>query len=523
MLGQLTGQLGIVNVPEHRSFRRLLVARLISALGTWTAFFAVRIAIYAQTGSVWWVSILLFAELLPSVILGAVVGPLIDRWPRKRMMVLSDLGGAAVFGLLPFVHSPAAICGLSAVAGFSAAFFRPACYSSIPNLVRGDALIAANALIQSVENLATLAGPILAGVGIALLGSSTVYAINAVSFLLSGLMIVRIGARLQSDVPARIGRTHWREVRAGFALVRHNRLLSSIALIWSWATLAYAGINVAEIVLTTEAYGAGTPGFGIFVACSAAGILVGNLLARWFIDRLTVFGGYRSSFLVTAAGVAICAVSPNLVIGCIGAVIFGVGNGIGLVCNMTLIQQAVADDRRGQIFAVLGSMVQTFTLVGTLAAGPVTDAVGPRWMWAISAGLLVVGYVNTLILSAVRRSRDLSREQPEPALAPVEAGGESPASALDRIATLLDEVERTRAAERPSRRRGRRPDRQLRPAGLEPRLSRRYGRRPGAGSRRGECAARAASGRPSTFRPRPSRAPPERPRAARSHARRRSP
>ena len=126
MLGHLTAQFAIVRVPEHRGYRNLLLARLISAFGTWTAFFAVSIAIYNQTGSAWWVSILLFCELVPIVVLGIVVGPLIDRWPRQRMMILSDLGGAATFGVLPFVHSPAGICALSAVAGFSAAFFRPA-------------------------------------------------------------------------------------------------------------------------------------------------------------------------------------------------------------------------------------------------------------------------------------------------------------------------------------------------------------------------------------------------------------
>ena len=63
MLGQLTAQFAIVRVPEHRAYRNLLLARLISALGTWTAFFAVRIALYNQTNSAWWVSILLFCEL----------------------------------------------------------------------------------------------------------------------------------------------------------------------------------------------------------------------------------------------------------------------------------------------------------------------------------------------------------------------------------------------------------------------------------------------------------------------------
>ena len=449
MFGQFTAQFAIVRVPEHRSYRNLLLARLISALGTWTAFFAVRIALYTQTGSAWWVAILLFSELLPGVVLGIAVGPLIDRWPRKRMMILSDLGGALTFGALPFVHSPAAICALSAVAGFSAAFFRPGCYSSIPNLVAEESMVAANALMQGAENLATLMGPVLAGVGIALLGSSTVYALNAVSFLISALLLVRITDRLQSSsMLARIGRTHWREVKSGLALVRNDKHLSSIFLIWSWATLAYTGINVAEIILTTDAYGAGDVGFGVFVAFSAAGILFGNVLAFWFIKRLTVYGGYRASFLITAVGVAICAVSPNLAIGCIGAVIFGAGNGIGLVCNVTLIQQVVSDDRRGQIFAVLGSLVQTFTLIGTLAAGPITIAVGPRMMWGISALLLIIGYLNAVLVSSIRRTSDSQPPASTLPPLPIDAGGEMPESAFERIATLLDEVERTRKSER---------------------------------------------------------------------------
>ncbi len=454
MLGQFTAQFAIIRVPEHRGYRNLLLARLISALGTWTAFFAVRIALYNQTNSAWWVSILLFAELVPGVILGIAVGPLIDRWPRKRMMILSDLGGAACFGVLPFVHSPAGICAVSALAGFAAAFFRPGCYASVPNLVEEDSVVAANALLQGAENLATLMGPVIAGIGIALVGSSTVYTINAISFLVSALLLVRIAGRLQSSIVARIGRTHWREVRAGLSLVRNDQHLSSIFLIWSWATLAYTGINVAEIVLTSDAYGAGDVGFGVFVAFSAGGILLGNVVAFWFIERLTVYGGYRASFLVTAAGVAICAVSPNLAIGCIGAVVFGIGNGIGLVCNVTLIQRVVSDERRGQIFAVLGSLVQTFTLLGTLAAGPITEAVGPRLMWGISAALLVFGYLNAVVVSSLRRPRGPIMPEGPVDLLPLEVGSEIPGSGFSRIATLLDEVERTRAAEaepKPSR------------------------------------------------------------------------
>jgi len=468
MLSQFTAQFAIVGMPEHRAYSRLLLARLISALGTWTAFFAVRIALYAQTNSAWWVSILLFAELVPGVILGIAVGPLVDRWPRQRMMIFSDLGGAACFGVLPFVHSPAGICAVSALAGFSAAFFRPGCYAAIPNLVKAECQVAANALMQGAENFATLMGPVIAGVGIALAGSSVVYAANAVSFLISALLLARIGNRLQSNLIARIGRTHWREVKAGLALVRNDTHLSSIFLIWSWATLAYTGINVAEIVLTTEAYGAGDVGFGIFVAVSAGGILIGTVVAVWFIERMTVYGGYRASFLITAAGVAICAVSPNLAIGCVGALIFGIGNGVGLVCNVTLIQQVVGDDRRGQIFAVLGSLVQTFTLLGTLAAGPITEAVGPRTMWGISAALLVIGFFNAVIVSSWRRSGSTASRPGPVDLVPLEVGSEIPGGSFSRLATLMDEVERTRefeAEKRATRRRELRRGRSSRRSG----------------------------------------------------------
>jgi predicted MFS family arabinose efflux permease len=315
--------------------------------------------------------------------------------------------------------------------------------------------MAGNALMQGVENLATLLGPVLAAVGVITVGAHDVYALNSLSFLLSALFLVRIGNRLQSNMPARIGRTHWREVKSGFSLVRDNHYLSSIFLIWSWATLAYTGINVAEIVLaksSNQGYGTGSLGFGIFVAASALGAVVGSVLAKGFIDRLGVYGGYRLSFLVTAAGVIVCAVSPGLTIGCVGALVYGVGNGVGLVCNVTLIQQVVPDNRRGQIFAVLGSLVQTFTLLGTLAAGPVTAAIGPRLTWGISAGLLVLGYVNAVFVTSFRDRRletGLASLEPEPeqAVPAASSNGHAGGKPLDRIGALMNEIEQTRQAE----------------------------------------------------------------------------
>ena len=238
-----------------------------------------RIALYQQTSSAWWVSVLLFCELVPGVILGIAVGPLIDRWNRKRMMICSDLGGACDLRRAAVRRVSCRDLRALRRGGLLGRVLPARLLFGDPEPRTRESLVAANALVQGAENLSTLLGPVLAGVAVVMLGSNAVYALNAVSFLVSAVLILRIGGRLQSNVPARIGRTHWREVRSGLSLVRNDQHLSSIFLIWSWATLAYTGINVAEIVLTTEAYGVGSPGFGMFVACSAAGILIGNVVA----------------------------------------------------------------------------------------------------------------------------------------------------------------------------------------------------------------------------------------------------
>ena len=308
------------------------------------------------------------------------------------MMILSDLGGVIAFGALPFVHSPGGICAVSAFAGFSAAFFRPGCYSAIPNLVAEDARLAGNALMQGAENLATLIGPVLAALGVITIGAHAVYGLNALSFLFSALLLVRIGNRLQSDLPARIGRSHWREVASGFSLVRNNSYLSSIFLIWSWATLAYTGINVAEIVLAKshdQGYGTGSLGFGIFVAASAFGAVVGTVVAKGFIERLGVYGGYRASFLITAAGVVICAASPGLELGCVGAVIYGVGQRRRARLQRHPDSAGGARTRAAaRSSPCSGAWSRRSRSPGTLAAGPITEAIGPRLTWGVSAALL---------------------------------------------------------------------------------------------------------------------------------------
>ncbi|HWN22494.1 MAG TPA: MFS transporter, partial [Gaiellaceae bacterium] len=151
-------------------YRRLFVATLASGAGTYLAAIALTVDVFDRTGSGTWVSALLIAEFLPAILIGLLLGPLVDRWSRRRLLIGSDLVRLAVFCLLPFAGSATMVVVLAFVAGLATGFFRPAVYAGMPNLVDDEDLPAANALLQAVENIAWMVGPIVGGVLLAVQG-----------------------------------------------------------------------------------------------------------------------------------------------------------------------------------------------------------------------------------------------------------------------------------------------------------------------------------------------------------------
>src|SRR5215218_8679428 len=132
-------------------FRLVFLATLGSGVGTWLAVVALTVDIWDRTHSGPWVGALLMADFLPAIVIGLLLGSLVDRLSRRGLMIVSDLVRFGVFCALPFADSPWAIVALAAVAGFATGFFRPAVRAGLPNLVPDADLAPANALVQSVE------------------------------------------------------------------------------------------------------------------------------------------------------------------------------------------------------------------------------------------------------------------------------------------------------------------------------------------------------------------------------------
>ena len=378
-----------------RGLRLLVVAGFASGLGTWLAFVALTVDVWDRTHSGNWVAALLIADFLPAIALGLTVGPLIDRYSRRRVMIAADIARFGVFCALPFATSPEQIVALAAVAGCATGFFRPAVYAGLPNLVEDDELPSAQGLLQATDAMTTVLGPLAGGVLVAATSPDWAYAINAVTFLFSAAMILRIPARLL-QVARAATEGHWRDVAEGLKLIGSSRALLTVLIAWNVGMLGNAGINVAEVVLAKVSFDAGDFGYGLMLASAGFGLAFGSLSVGSWIEHRQIAVVYGSGFVLMALGIGAAAAAPNVWIAAGCVVVSGIGNGIAVVCNALLVQRGAPDRLRGRVFTVLMSSNYAVLGVGMIAAGALTNEYGARWVWGVSACLsavaAIVGY-----------------------------------------------------------------------------------------------------------------------------------
>jgi MFS family permease len=403
-----------------------------SAIGTYLAALALSVDIFDRTGSGAWLAALLIADFLPIVVIGITLGPLVDRLSRRRLMILSDLVRAATFAALPFVERPGLIVLLAAVNGIATGFFRPAAWAGFPNLVGEDDREQATSLLSTVEHVAWMVGPVLAGALLAIQGTDVAYWFNAATFLLSALLVARIpAASLRSDDP--ITKGHWEDLRAGLGLVFHSRPLLTVLVAWNVSAFATALVNVAEVPLVKDELDGGNIGLGLLVGATGLGLVVGSFFAASALQRLGMRSLYAGSLLVMAVGFGIASASPTVAVAAVLAAFATIGNGAAIVCNQLLVQEGAPDAMRGRALAVLMSTYYGVLGLAMAGGGLLVDGAGARAAWAVAGVVYLLATILALVLTQ-SATETRSSESAEPA-------------GLERIRTLMTEIDETRRRE----------------------------------------------------------------------------
>lgn len=392
-MSTFTSQLEPLRLP---AFRNLFLATLGSSVGTLMAAVALTLDVQERTKhsphTGLWVGAVLIVEFLPTVIVGLFLGPLLDRLQRRALMIAADAIRVAVFVALPFASSAGAVVALAFVAGLATGFFRPAVYAGVPNLVEDELLPKANALLQSVENLSWMLGPILGAIA----GPTISYAINAASFVVSIVLVVQIPARLLQSERA-LTRGYWRDLGDGFVVTLRSRSMVAVVVAWGIASLGIGVMNVSEIFLAKHTFSSGSFGYGLLYGAIGVGLVVGAFFSAQVLERWGVAASYGAALGVMAVGLVGAAVSPNVWVAAAGCVVFGIGNGTAVGGNALLVQRGTFDVMRGRSLTFVMSATYLALAIGEgiggvfLHTGVASDV--PRWLWGIAGAALGVAAV----------------------------------------------------------------------------------------------------------------------------------
>jgi len=268
----------------------------------------------------------------------------------------------------------------------------------VPNLVGEEELGAANALLQTIENVSWAAGPILGGVLTAANGPHTAYWINAVSFLVSAVLVVRIPARLLQSATA-LTRGHWTDLKEGFVLVLRSRPLLAVLVAWTLALAGSGAIGVSEVFMAKNTLDAGDFGYGLIYGATGAGLVVGSLFSSAAIERVGIGRAYGASLALMALGFGVGAASVDVWMAAACCVVAGIGNGAAVVCNALLVQRATRDEVRGRALTFVMSATWIGMGLSIVVTGALMHPGSARWVWFVGALVIGAGACAGLVLA----------------------------------------------------------------------------------------------------------------------------
>ncbi len=390
--------------------RRLAAARLISITGGAAAYTALMYTIYERTGSATWLSATLLLTFGVAGVFAPLGGALGDRFDRKKVMVVSDLLGAACFGAMAFLHDPAWLLGAAFCSAIVEQPFWSSSAAAIPNLVDDeDHLAWANGLVALGRNTGIMVGPAIGGVLVGAIGPGWVFGVNAVSFVFSAVLVWSVRARFAED---RAEAEEHRGLRAGFVFLARDRVLRTIVFAWTALVLGMGFVMVADVPLV-EHFGAGSLGYGLLIGTWGAGSVLGSLAGR----KLTEEKEPRALFLgmaLIALSTGAVAVSPWFAPILVMSLLSGFGDAVTMVAEQGIQQRRTPDAVRSRVVSAAEAIITVAFALSLAGAGPVLEALGPQNVYAIGGATALAG--SAVLLPVLRGERRRSMLEAEPTM-----------------------------------------------------------------------------------------------------------
>ena len=367
------------------AFFRLWLAQVVSSLGDWIGFVAVT-AIAARIGKSSpdaAIGLVLSARLIPGFFLAPAAGVFLDRWDRKKVMVVCDIGRGATLATLPFVDTLPQLVLASFALEIFTLLWSPAKEASVPNLVRPEFLATANSLslvaAYGTFPIGSALFAAMAGVAKAVDLSQEAVAIwfDVATFFVSAVMISTLKLPKRAKLPPTTGakkgidfnRT-FRDLAEGWRFIGSSPVVRAVIVGIGTGLIGGGMLVPLGVVMSRDVLGGGAAGFGLLLTALGSGVAAGIIglsivQKRVEHERIFVLAVFGAGFC-QVAGASMSTLAPAMVL----VAILGLCAGAVYILGFTILQTNVADELRGRIFATLYTLIR-FCLLLAFAVAPV--------------------------------------------------------------------------------------------------------------------------------------------------------
>ena len=375
------GPSGTFAAFHFRNFRLVWTASILSSTGSYLQALTVPVVIYDITDSGFYLGLAGFLAFFPMVLMAPIAGSMSDRFSRRSiLLIVAWVQFAVTMGLwsvwVAGVRSIGVILALLTISAFTGGIQGPTFQAFVSELVPRSHLLNGVTLITAQFNAARAFGPALGGLILATLGASWCFFLNAMTFLVQGIvmLLVHVAPKVRAAVSGRPKVLS--DLAATIRYVRTERgILGCLTITLAFGMMGGPILQLL-VVFTEDVFGVSSTAYGLLAACNGTGAILAIPLIAGKAMRLPRSLQVSIAAVVLSTCVVVLGISPNVWVAGLallfyGAAYFGMGSGL-----QTTIQMQVTESMRGKTMAMYVMVLTLGIPVGTLIEGWLVDHIG---------------------------------------------------------------------------------------------------------------------------------------------------
>jgi len=407
-LGSSDDEFIIPSVRSNTDFMKLWIGQTISNIGSFFAFIAIIFFTLRlsndldPTRQAQALALVTLIQVIPSFVFGPFSGVLVDRFDRKKIMVIMDIIGAGTSFTMILIAELWQIYALVSFYSIIRVFFYPAKQAALPMIVDPENIMAANSLSQTTMQLSKIIGPALSGFVVAWFGIQMAFIIDGTSFVISAISILFIRSNLKpaSATSKLTLKSSLVDLKKGFTIAWENIVIRFAFATMVLFLIAAAMIDPLLAFYLSYQFGLGESAFGLLVSLSAVTGLVTAIIvgSQKNIDRKLLM--ICSTMLIGGVGVMLIGLAPYIATPQIalfgGMAVLGLVNVMVMIPLSSLIQTIVEEENMGKVNGIMGAILSLTQLGGAAIAGFLVTFLPVNLIYIGSASFLLVAFVGQI-------------------------------------------------------------------------------------------------------------------------------